>query len=422
MTDSPAYARAGLRFPPCVVAVDELSPGLGAAALARRMAGSPLYGLNRRVVVLVATTGGDIDASLPFVIDSHAVVGSRAGDRLLVVDSSALAVSRDPHPLRIALQGALNESGIAFAFRLGNGILELGGEITRSWRIRGSTVELSSSAPKIVGVLNVTPDSFSDGGRWIDVAAAVEHGESLARAGAALVDVGGESTRPGAERVPAQVQIERVVPVIERLAARVDVPIVVDTTSAEVARAALAAGAAVVNDTSALADDPDLAGAVKDSGAGLILMHRRGAPSTMQEAPAYACCVAEVAESLFDAASAARRAGIAAEQIVLDPGIGFGKRLQDNLDLIGGLLALKSLGFPVMLGASRKSFLGTLTGRGAQDRDDATLATTAAACEAGCELVRVHDAAGSADVVRVLTALRGSGWNSSPTRPGAPPT
>jgi dihydropteroate synthase len=425
MTDSPAYARAGLRLPPCVVAVEEFSPGSGAAALAQRLTGEHLVGYERGIVFLVVLADGVDTLPRLFRADARPVPSGRACDRVLVVASNELfePKSDDRHPLRTALRDALLASGAASAWRNERGSLWLWmGGMSRTWRIRGGTVGFSNQTPKIVGVLNVTPDSFSDGGRWIDVAAAVEHGESLARAGAALVDVGGESTRPGAERVPAQVQIERVVPVIERLAARVDVPIVVDTTSAEVARAALAAGAAVVNDTSALADDPDLAGVVKDSGAGLILMHRRGAPSTMQEAPAYACCVAEVAESLFDAASAARRAGIAAEQIVVDPGIGFGKRLQDNLDLIGGLLALKSLGFPVMLGASRKSFLGTLTGRGAQDRDDATLATTAAACEAGCELVRVHDAAGSADVVRVLTALRGSGWNWSPTRPGAPPT
>ena len=412
MTGAPAYARAGLRFPPCVVAVDELSPGLGAAALLRRLAGGAAGAaapVDRRAAFLLAL------AEPPWPLPAwceravRPVAGGRAGDRLLQATLTEVERRAGDDPLAEALSAALR--ALLSAHR---------------WRLRArtggtTTLALDPARPAVVGVLNVTPDSFSDGGRWIDVAAAVEHGESLARAGAALIDVGGESTRPGAERVPAAVQLERILPVIERLVARVAVPIVVDTTSAAVARAALSAGAAAVNDTSALAADPGLAAVVAESGAGLILMHRRGAPATMQEAPAYACCVAEVAEALFDAASAAQRAGVAAQSVVLDPGIGFGKRLQDNLDLIGGLLALRSLGFPVMLGASRKSFLGTLTGRGAQERDAATLATTAAACEAGCELVRVHDVAGSVDVVRVLAALRGRERDGSSAGAGASP-
>src|SRR6185369_3687168 len=197
------------------------------------------------------------------------VAGGRAGDRLLQATLTEIERRAGDDPLAEALSAALRAPRSA-----------------RRWRIRArtggtTTLALDPARPAVVGVLNVTPDSFSDGGRWIDVAAAVEHGESLARAGAALVDVGGESTRPGAERVPAAVQLERILPVIELLVARVAVPIVVDTTSAAVARAALAAGAAAVNDTSALADDPGLAAVVADARAGLILMHRRGAPATM---------------------------------------------------------------------------------------------------------------------------------------------
>jgi len=416
MTGAPAYARAGLRFPPCVVAVDELAPGPGAAALLRRLAGGAADAAapaDRRAAFLLALA--EPARPLPAWCERavRPVAGGRAGDRLLQTSLAEVARRAGDDPLAEALHGALRASLPAPA-------------ALRRWRLRArtggaTTLTLDPARPAVVGVLNVTPDSFSDGGRWIDVAAAVEHGESLVRAGAALVDVGGESTRPGAERVSAAVQLERILPVIERLVARIAVPIVVDTTSAAVARAALAAGAAAVNDTSALADDPVLGQVVAESGAGLILMHRRGTPATMQDAPAYACCLAEVAEDLFAAATAAQRAGVAAESVVLDPGIGFGKRLQDNLDLVGGLLALRSLGFPVMLGASRKSFLGTLTGRGAQERDAATLATTAAACEAGCELVRVHDVAGSVDVVRVLAALRGRERDGSSAGAGASP-
>jgi dihydropteroate synthase len=403
MTDSPAYARAGLCIPPCVVAFESLGPGLGASHLALRLGGSSGHvQFSKRALFLLVVA----DPSRVPGFKGDPVVGGRPSDQLFgYVDVIDLLRSENDS---LYVQAMCDSWRAVWAHH--------------RWRIRGGSLQLTWTAPKVVGVLNVTPDSFSDGGRWIDVAAAVEHGEALARAGAAMLDVGGESTRPGAERVSAPVQIERILPVIERLVARVAVPIVVDTTSAEVARAALAAGAAVVNDTSALADDPELAAVVAESGAGLILMHRRSAPATMQEAPAYACCVAEVAESLFTAAAAARRAGVGADQIVLDPGIGFGKRLQDNLDLIGGLVALKSLGFPVMLGASRKSFLGTITGKGAQERDAATLATTAAACEAGCELIRVHDVAGSVDVLRVLTALGGRLGSGNAAEAGAPPT
>jgi len=407
MNDAPAYARAGLCLLPCVVAFESLGPRLGGARLALRLGGWPGHvQFSKRAFFLLVVAD---PSSAPPLLANFRVAGGRPSDFVPSFDVIEIQLAKDHPPRFQAMYEAMSESWRAvWADHL--------------WRIKGGSLQLTWTAPKVVGVLNVTPDSFSDGGRWIDVAAAVEHGEALARAGAAAVDVGGESTRPGAERVPASLQIERILPVIERLVARISVPIVVDTTSAEVARAALAAGAAAVNDTSALADDPALATVVAEAGAGLILMHRRGAPATMQEAPAYECCIAEVAESLFTAASAARRAGIGADQIVLDPGIGFGKRPQDNLDLIGGLLALKSLGFPVMLGASRKSFLGTLTGRGAQERDGATLATTAAACEAGCELIRVHDVAGSVDVLRVLTALGGRlGFGDSAGAGASPP-
>jgi dihydropteroate synthase len=276
----------------------------------------------------------------------------------------------------------------------------------RRWRIgAGRELVLRHDRPAVMGVLNVTPDSFSDGGRW-NATSAVARGEEFAKAGAALVDVGGESTRPGAQPVSEQVELERVLPVVERLAARVAVPISVDTTKAAVARAAIAAGASVVNDTSALADDPQLARVVVESGAGLVLMHRLGPPTTMQDAPHYDDCSAEVADHLAARARLAVEQGVARESVVLDPGVGFGKRLADNLELVGSIGSLRSLGFPLLLGASRKSFLGAVTGRAPHEREAATLATTAVAFASGCELVRVHDAIGSIDLLRVLAAVR----------------
>lgn len=282
----------------------------------------------------------------------------------------------------------------------------------RRLALRDRALDLERGRPQVMAVLNLTPDSFSDGGR-LNVHSAVERGLQLAEAGVALLDIGGESTRPGAQPIGVEEELARVLPVIERLARRVAVPLSIDTTKAAVARAALAAGAALVNDTSALADDEALAGVVREAGAGVVLMHRLGTPLTMQQAPSYVDCAAEVAAALAERARAALAAGIARDAIVLDPGLGFGKRHEDNLDLVAALASLRSLGFPLLLGASRKSFLGALTGRAAPQRDAATLATTAAAVAAGCELVRVHDAQGSLDVVRVLAALRAPAGGAS---------
>ena len=274
------------------------------------------------------------------------------------------------------------------------------------WSLRGRELALERGRPIVMAVLNATPDSFSDGGRW-NTRSAIERGVELAAQGARIVDVGGESTRPGSEPIAAQLELERVLPVIEGIARRSDVALSIDTTKAAVAEAALAAGAVIVNDTSALADDPALATVVARAGAGLVLMHRLAPPRTMQDAPRYEDCAAEVADALAERAAFAVESGIAPASIVLDPGIGFGKRLEDNLDLVAAIGSLRSLGFPVLLGASRKGFLGALTGRPASGRDAATLATTAVAFAAGCEIVRVHDAASTLDFLRVLSACAG---------------
>ncbi len=256
-----------------------------------------------------------------------------------------------------------------------------------------------------MGIVNVTPDSFSDGGRYLSKHDAIAHGEALAEAGADLLDLGGESTRPGSRSVSVTEEQDRVVPVIEALARRVDLPLSVDTTKSEVAQAAFLAGATIVNDTSAGWDDPRLLPLIAEQGLGVVLMHRRGTPRTMQDAPQYQDCVAEVCSELGEALRRALAAGIREPQIVVDPGIGFGKRLEDNLALIRGLADLRQLGFPILLGVSRKSFLGQLTGKTAAERDPASHAVHVWAASRGVEILRVHDVAGTRDALSVVAAL-----------------
>ncbi len=260
----------------------------------------------------------------------------------------------------------------------------------------------------VMGVLNVTPDSFADGGRWTDLDRALSHAAELVEEGADLIDIGGESTRPGAVPVPAKEEIRRVLPVISAVRARFSVPISIDTQKAEVARAALDAGAVIVNDVSALTD-PAMAPLVAERDAGLVLMHMQGTPLTMQQEPHYVDVVAEVAKFLRGATDRARAAGVAAERLVVDPGIGFGKTLEHNLALIRGVPQLVELGYPVLIGASRKSFLGLITGRSAADRLAGTIAAITAAMMGGARVVRVHDVAPAVDAARVVEALAGAG-------------
>ncbi len=265
-----------------------------------------------------------------------------------------------------------------------------------------------------MGIVNVTPDSFSDGGRFLEPDDAVAHGIELAHAGADVLDVGGESTRPGAAPVPADEELRRVVPVIERLAAVTDVPISVDTTKASVARAALAAGASIVNDVSA-GFDPDTLPVTADAGAGCVLMHMQGEPRTMQADPRYDDVVAEVGDFLAERLDAAVAAGVAPGALAADPGIGFGKTVDHNLQLLAGLPRLvERVRVPVMVGTSRKTFIGKLLARarGAPEplpvdqRDEGTLATVVWAVERGASIVRVHDVRPATQAVRLLHALR----------------
>ena len=266
----------------------------------------------------------------------------------------------------------------------------------------------------VVGVLNATPDSFSDGGRFagpegVDVARGVDVAAGLLAAGADVLDVGGESTRPGASEVPADLECERVVGLIEALAKRFEAPLSIDTRKAAVAEVALAAGARVVNDVSGLRRDPALAGVVARAGAELVVGHSRGTPETMQREPRYDDVIAEVAAELRASLVLAREVGLTDEALVIDPGIGFGKRPEDNHALLARLGALRAAvggDLPVLVGPSRKAFLGRLTGDAPAERDLATVAACAIAVYEGADAVRVHDVAGAVRACAVGRALR----------------
>jgi dihydropteroate synthase len=256
----------------------------------------------------------------------------------------------------------------------------------------------------VMGVLNVTPDSFSDGGLFLDPEAAVRRGIEMAAEGADVIDVGGESTRPGSDTVPPAVEADRVVPVIKRLAAEVDVPLSIDTRKPEVARTALDAGAVVVNDISG-GRDPAMLEVVAGSGAGMVLMHMLGEPKTMQAEPHYDDVVAEVMAYLGARIDAAAQAGIDRERLCVDPGIGFGKTLDHNLELLRRVDAFAELGRPVLVGPSRKSFLGKLLGADVGDRLEGTAAAVAWVAGHGAHIVRVHDVREMVSVVRVVDAI-----------------
>lgn len=261
-----------------------------------------------------------------------------------------------------------------------------------------------------MGVVNVTPDSFSDGGLWIDPQAAVAHGLELHAEGAGILDVGGESTRPGADPVGVAEELGRVVPVVRELcAALTGATVSIDTTKAQVAREAIDAGATYVNDVTALRGDPEMAAVVADAGCELCLMHMLGTPRTMQDDPSYGDVVAEVAAFLSERADFAIAAGVEPERIQLDPGIGFGKTLEHNLQLLGRLDEIAAIGFPVVAGLSRKSFLGTITGREEPAaRVSASVAGAVLAWERGASVLRVHDVAATVDALKVAAATLGA--------------
>ncbi|HVH84069.1 MAG TPA: dihydropteroate synthase [Steroidobacteraceae bacterium] len=269
-------------------------------------------------------------------------------------------------------------------------------------RCRDKTVDLTH--PVVMGVLNVTPDSFSDGGRYFDTETAVRHGVRLAEEGAAFIDVGGESTRPGAAPVDMEEELRRVIPVVERLHGATGAVISVDTSKPEVMRAAAAAGAGLINDVRALRE-PGALEAARASGCAVCLMHMQGEPRTMQAAPSYQDVVVEVRAFLAERAQACRAAGFSADRLVLDPGFGFGKTLEHNLTLLRHLRDIGAGGLPLMVGLSRKSMVGALTGRPPDERVQGSVALALIAALNGARILRVHDVAPTVDALKVLAAV-----------------
>ena len=274
------------------------------------------------------------------------------------------------------------------------------------WRVGDRVLECGPRT-LVMGILNVTPDSFSDGGRFLDHEAATAHGVRMAEEGADIIDVGGESTRPGSDEVPIEEEIERVVPVVKRLSAELDVPISIDTRKSEVARAAVDAGAAIVNDVSA-ARDEGIFDVSRTSGAGLVLMHMQGEPKTMQQEPHYDDVVREVHDELASRLDAAVAAGIDRDRLCADPGLGFGKTTEHSLTLMREVDALADLGVPILVGPSRKSFIGDALGEVPVDRRlHGTAGAVAWMAAHGAHIVRVHDVGPIVEVLRVVDAIRG---------------
>ena len=269
--------------------------------------------------------------------------------------------------------------------------------------------KLDLSAPVVMGVLNVTPDSFSDGGAYFDLQHALARAHAMVAQGARIIDIGGESTRPGAAAVSAHEELRRVIPVIEAVAAIPEVLVSIDTSKAEVITAATAAGAVIINDVHALTAPGALAAAANTSAA-ICLMHMQGQPATMQSAPYYDDVVARVRDYLQARVSACEQAGIARERLLLDPGIGFGKSLQHNLSLLARLAELAVLQCPLLIGVSRKSMIGQLLDRSVEQRVSGSVALATAAVLAGAKIIRAHDIAATVDAVRVAIALRDAGF------------
>ncbi|MDI6831543.1 MAG: dihydropteroate synthase [Actinomycetota bacterium] len=305
-------------------------------------------------------------------------------------------LKRQPFGLK-ALAAEL-EKVLRPAFVPGGRVLKLGG---REYDLDRRTL--------VMGVVNVTPDSFSDGGLFHDPRAAVEHALRLEEEGADILDIGGESTRPGSDFVTLDEELRRVMPVLEGIMDRVGIPVSIDTTKAEVARQALAAGCAMVNDISAMRLDPEMPGLVADKGVPVCLMHMRGMPKDMQVDPRYDDVVGEIAAFLRERAQAAVEAGVDPSTILVDPGIGFGKTLEHNLEILRRLGEFRSLGYPILLGTSRKSFIGRILDLPEDQRVEGTAASVALGIAGGADIVRVHDVREMARVVRVTDAILGKG-------------
>ena len=324
-----------------------------------------------------------------------------------VRDGDRLVWSATPKAQAILLD-RLNQEPTLAAFTVAVSLaLARWNEPSNDVPLPGGGVLSLSQRVHVMGILNVTPDSFSDGGRFLDPAAAVEQGLRLAEEGADILDVGGESSRPGAEPVSAEAEAERVVGVVEALAAKSGLPVSIDTSKSVVARAALDAGAQIVNDVAAGRFDPALLGVAAERRAPIVLMHMSGEPRTMQKDPRYADVVGEITAFLAERAEAALAAGVTRDRIVVDPGFGFGKTREHNLVLLRRLREFRSLGFPILVGTSRKSFVGAAIGDLPVDqRGEGTAATVALAVVNGASIVRVHDVREMARVVRMVEAVQ----------------
>ena len=273
------------------------------------------------------------------------------------------------------------------------------------WKVRGQSLDLARRA-LLMGIVNVTPDSFSDGGSFLNPVAACKHGLKLVEEGAGILDIGGESTRPGSESVPLEEELQRVIPVIQGLRRETKVLISIDTNKAPVARAAMDAGADIINDITGLRGDANMAGVAAQFGAGVIIMHMKGTPRTMQDAPAYQDIVSEIGDFFRQSIAVAVSSGIDPMSIALDPGVGFGKTPEHNRQLLGGIGAFAQTGRPILVGTSRKSFLGWLAGSTAmEDRFWPGVATTSLCRERGARIFRVHDVKPHHDALRMTEAI-----------------
>ncbi len=276
-----------------------------------------------------------------------------------------------------------------------------------TFRLQGPGLDLELGSPvRIMGILNVTPDSFSDGGRFLKTDDAIRRAEALAEEGADLIDIGGESSRPGAETVPIEEEIRRVVPVIEQLARRLSIPISIDTYKSEVARRALAAGARIINDISALRFDPAMAPLAAREGVPVVLMHMQGTPKDMQIHPVYTNVVREISAFFETRIRFAEQAGIARERLVLDPGIGFGKTTDHNLEILARLDEFRTLGRPLLIGPSRKAFIGRVLDLPVEERMEGTAAAVAVGILNGASIIRVHDVRAMSRVARTVQAIQ----------------
>jgi dihydropteroate synthase len=274
------------------------------------------------------------------------------------------------------------------------------------WQLRSHTVR-PGARPLVMGIVNVTPDSFSDGGRYLSCDAAIAHAREMIAQGADIIDIGGESTRPGSHPVPVEEELRRVLPVVEALAGQVSVPLSIDTSKHEVARACLAAGAGIINDVTALAD-PQMIDAVRGTGCGVILMHMQGTPLTMQQEPRYGDVVGEIVRFFEERLHLLEQLGIARARVAIDPGIGFGKTRDHNMEILARLGELQQLGRPVCLGVSRKGFLGRLLDRPVEQRLAGSLAAVLWTMpRQAVQIVRVHDVAETRDALLVWSALAG---------------